>query len=228
MVKSTAQTKFNYTQHGAISLPLIIGGIIALVVIFFIASGSFKFSASINKPATNGSSNTSPQQTQQNTPATSQPESKPKTYQNEKNGFSLEYPESWSLKENPAAGYVTGFFSPQESNSDNYKENLLVKIIDISTQPKITLQELADLWENQTKKAEGTNFTVTDRTSSTLGGENAKDIVYIGKVDKIDLKGMVRITLKNGKAYIFQYNAEKPSYDKFLPDITKILASVKF
>ena len=42
------------------------------------------------------------------------------------------------------------------------------------------------------------------------------------------MKGVVRITLNADKAYIFQYNARANAYDKFLPDIEAILASVKF
>ena len=141
MPKSTA-------QQGIIDPKIIIGGVIALVVIFFIATGSFKFSASIKKPDQTASSNAT-QESRQTEPA---PQAKPKAYQSEKYAFNLEYPASWSLKENPSAAFVAGFFSPEESNSDGYRENLLVRVADISKQPKMTLQEAADLWENDTKK----------------------------------------------------------------------------
>lgn len=208
-------------QKGIIDPKIIIGGIIALVVIFFIATGSFKFSASV-KPNPNQPSKQQEQQTP--TPA---PESKPKTYQNETNGISLEYPASWSLKENPAKSYIAGFFSPKEGNSDNYLESLGLKAVDISSQPNITLQEAADLFENQTKQDEK-SFVVSDRKSSTVAGENAKDIIYTFKNKGDNGKGMARITLKNKKAYIFQYNALEKDYDKYLPDIETILTSVKF
>lgn len=226
MPKFTAP--FDYAQgkqEGFVDPKIIIGGVIALVVIFFIATGSFKFSASIKKPDQPVSSNTTTQEGKQAEPA---PQTKPKAYQNEKYGFTLEYPSSWSLKENPSASFVTGFFSPEESSSDNYKENLLVRVVDISKQPKMTIQEAADLWENDTEKEEGDNFTVTERKSSTLAGENAKDIFFDIKFKDIDGRGMVRITLKNKKAYIFEYNGLKTTYDKYLSDIETILASVKF
>lgn len=213
------------TQKGMVDPKIIISGIVILVVIFFLATGSLKFSASIKKNPTQPA-----EQTNQNQPSATSAEetkAKPKTYQNEKYGLSLEYPANWSLKENPAPSYIAGFYSPKEDASDTYDESLGVKAIDTSSQPNITLQEVADMWENQTKKAES-SFIVTDRKSSTIVGESAKDILYTFKNQGIDGKGMVRIALKNKTTYIFQYNAAEKSYDKFLPDIETILASVKF
>ena len=211
-------------QKGFVDPKIIIGGIVVLAVILFIATGNLKFSASItdnskSKPTTSENTKTAE--------ATPQPTSKPKTYQSEANKISMEYPADWSLKENPAAGYIAGFISPKQSANDTFQENLGVKAIDISSQPNITLQEVADTWENQTKKSEST-FSVSDRKSSTVSGESAKDIVYTFKDQGDNGKGMTRITLKNKKAYIFQYNALEKDYDKFLPAIETILSSLKF
>lgn len=222
-MQKSAQIKPFFNQRGIIDPKLIIGGIVILVIIFFIATGSFKFSASVKNPNQSAYSDTKEAKQPESTP-----QSKPKTYQSEKYGFNLEYPSSWTLKENPTASFVTGFFSPEESGSDSYRENLLVRVVDISKQPKMTLQEAADLWENDTEKAEGNNFTVTDRKSATLAGEDAKDIIFDIKTKDVDGHGLIRITLKNNKAYIFQFNALKTTYDKYLSNIEAILASVKF
>ena len=71
--------------------------LIIVVVIISIASGSLKFSASITDTSSNNA--------QQSGQTPSVPESKPKAYQNEKYGIALEYPASWSLKENPAENF---------------------------------------------------------------------------------------------------------------------------
>lgn len=207
-------------QRGIIDPKLIIGGIVVLVVVFFLATGKFNFSASVDKNTNNNS-------TQNQQAVTPTQESKPKTYQNEAKGISLEYPANWSLKENPTAGYIAGFFTPKENSNDNYIESLGVKAIETTSQPNVTLQELADTWENQTQKAEST-FTVLDRKSSTIAGEDAKDIIYTFKDQGENGKGMTRVTLKNKKAYVFQYNALETTYDKYLPNIESILSSVKF
>lgn len=209
-------------QKGFVDPKLIIGGIVILVIVFFIATGSFKFSASVKNPSQSSTSDNQEAKQPETTP-----ESKPKTYQNEEKGISLEYPANWSLKENPTEGYIAALFSPKESSSDNYIESLGIKAIDTTSQPNITLQELADAWENQTKEAEST-FVVLDRKSSTVSGEDAKEIIYTFKDQGENGKGMTRIILKNKKAYIFQYNGLENTYDKYLPDIETILSSVKF
>ena len=223
-MRKSAQIPIKSEQQGIIDPKIIIGGVIALVVIFLLATGSLKFTASVNKNS--GSSTTTQENTKPEQPAQT-PTPKPKTYQNEANKISLEYPSDWSLKENPAAGYIAGFISPKQSANDTFQENLGIKAVDTSSQPNITLQEIADTWENQTKKSEST-LAVVDRKSSTVSGESAKDIVYTFKNQGDSGKGMVRITLKNKKAYIFQYNALEKDYDKFLPTIETILSSVKF
>ena len=102
-------------------------------------------------------------------------------------------------------------------------------MIDTSSKPNTTLLELADLWENQTRDASKEDaFKVLERKSSTVGSVDARDIEYSAKFEDEDMKGVVRITLNADKAYIFQYNARANAYDKFLPDIEAILASVKF
>lgn len=217
-------------QEGIIDPKLIIGGIVILVVVFFLLTGNFKFSASINNSSSKNTDSSNPASTntvsQQSSP-TPEIKTTPKTYQNDKYNLSLEYPANWSLKENPAPSYIAGFFSPKEDTDDSYDESLGVKAIDTSSQPNLTLQEMADAWENQTQKSEN-SFVVTGRTSSTLSGENAKEIIYTFEKQGTNGKGMARMTLKDNTAYIFQYNATEKSYDKFLPDIEAVLASVKF
>ena len=211
--------KLHQNQSGIVHLAVIVVVVLIIVVVIIsIASGSLKFSASITDNSTN---------TMENTQAESVPESKPKTYQNEKYGIALEYPASWSLKESPAESYIVAFFSPKDSESDTYLENLGVKAIDVSTQPDITLQEVADLWENQTKEAVPT-FSVVERKSSTLSGEATMDLVYTFQESEGAAKGMTKMTLKNNTAYIFQFSALETGYTKYLSDIEAILASVRF
>lgn len=211
-------------QKGMIDPKIIIGGVVVLVIIFFLSTGNLKFSASINKNSNQPSSTTTSQEQSSSNP---EPTAQPKTYQNDKYGLSLEYPANWSLKENPAPSYIAGFFSPKEDASDTYDESVGVKAIDTSSKPDLTLQEVVDTWENQTKKSE-TSFVVTDRKSATIAEENAKDIFYTFQDKGIDGKGFVRIALKNNTAYIFTYNAAQKSYDKFLVDAEATLNSVKF
>lgn len=210
---------YKAAQKGMVDPKIVIGGIIILVVIFFLATGNFKFSASRNDQP-------SPQKEQQ----TEKPQapSVPKSYQSDQYKFSLKYPENWNVKE--AQGpYVAAFLSPEESSSDKYRELLGVKAVSTASEPDITLKEAADLWETQTtKESTADNFKIVERKSSTVSGIEAKDIVYTVDIDNIPAKGFVRVTKTNDNIYIFQYFAETDKYEKYLPDIEGIISSVTF
>ncbi len=216
ILKSMSKTAL--AQKGVVDPKIIIGGIVVLVVIFFLATSKFNFSASRNDQP---SSSQSEGQTEQ-----PQAPSEPKSYQNDQYKFSLEYPEEWSLKE-AQGGFVATFSSPAESSSDKYFEFLGVKVVSTSSKPDISLQEAADLWEQQTVAgSKDNNFQVVDRDTSTIAGKEARNIVYTLDLDKISAKGFVRITKANNNIYIFQYFAETDKYEQFLPDIESILSSV--
>lgn len=204
-------------QKGIIDPKIIIGGIVVLVVVFILATGKFKFSASINNQPSS--------QTEGQTESETAP-SVPKSYQSDQYKFSLQYPENWNVKESQGQ-YVAAFFSPEESSSDKYREFLGVKAVSTVSKPDITLQEAADLWETQTvKESEANSFTVIDRKSSTVSTLEAKDIIYTVNIENIPAKGFVRVVLANDNIYIFQYFAETDKYEKFLPEIEGIISSV--
>lgn len=204
-------------QRGIIDPKIIIGGVVVLVVVFILATGSFKFSASVgNKPSTSQTESQAEQ---------SQTTSAPKSYKNDQYKFSLQYPENWSIKESQGQ-YVAAFLSPEESTSDKYREFLGIKAVSTAKKPSITLQEAADLWEEQTKKeSSANNFAITERKSSTVSGLEAKDLIYTVNVEGIPAKGFVKVVLTDSYIYIFQYFAETDKYQKFLPDIEGIISS---
>ncbi len=210
-MNKTAQAKSDVAQKGFVDPKIIIGGIVALAVIFFLATGDFEFSASRNDQPS------SPQKAEQ---------SVPKSYQSDQYKFSLQYPENWSVKEKQGQ-YVAAFFSPEESSSDRYREFLGIKVVSITSKSNITLQEASDLWEEQTKKeSTADNFKIIDRKSSTVSTIEARDLVYTVDIEGTSAKGFVRIVLTDSNIYILQYFAETDKYEKYLPDIEKIISSV--
>lgn len=212
-----------HKQSGVISpIIIVVVVIIAIIIAISIASGAFKFSGSVSKNDNQPSSGESGVAVEELSV------SKNKTYANSASGISLEYPEAWNIKEG-VGGFVASFHSPQEGGNDGYTEYLGFKVIDTSSKPEYTVATIADLWESQTKKETKGDaaFTVTDRKSSTVAGNEAKDIEYTFKFDDLALKGLTRVTLVNGKAYIFQYYAAEGDYNKYLPSVESILSSVK-
>lgn len=205
-------------QQGIIDPKIIIGGVIVAVVAFFVATGNFKFSGSVGNKQT--STTPAPGQS-----IPSQPSSTTKTYENQTYGMKLEYPDGWSMKENPASGIIVAFRSPKENSSDKFVDNVNVSNADISSKPNMTLMQLTDSWLKQTESAP--SFKLQDRKSTTLAGEAAEQIVYTFTSNGMDLKGMVVITMKNKMAYIITYTAEKTSYDKFENAANTIVSSLQ-
>lgn len=215
------------SQKKGVSVLLVIGiivGVIILAVILFMATGVLKFKFKVSR--------TGQGPTPTPTAAPTAPTERvagPKSYQSQQYGFSLQYPGNWSLNENPGGQFKLAFKSAPESSTDKYFEFVGVNVADLSAKPGIGLQEVADTWEQQTVSAsQNVNFQIIDRGVSTLGGEQARNIVFTAAPDGVPSKGLTRITLKNNKAYIFSYFAEADKYNTFLSQAESILSSVMF
>lgn len=223
LMNKTAHSDYTQCkQKGIVDPKIIIGGVVALVVIFFLATGNLKFSIFRNNQPP------SPQKAEQKEEQAEQPQatSAPKSYQSDQYKFSLQYPENWSVKEKQGQ-YVAAFFSPEESSSDEYREFLGVKAVSTASKPSITLQEASDLWEEQTKKeSTANNFKITDRKSSTVSNLEASDLIYTVDIEGIPAKGFVKIVRTDSNIYILQYFAETDKYEKYLPDIEGIISSI--
>lgn len=193
-------------QKGFVAHPaLIIAAIVALLIVFLYYIGALKLNFTVGKTAT----------------------AQPKTYQNDQAGISLTFPASWTYKENLDENIIVGFLSPLDKD-DKFSENVLVKKVDLSQQPGITLQRGADLLIEQTKGSYSSgDFQVVSQAPTTVAGAPAHQIVYLAKDQEIDGKVMATITLKNNTAYIFIYTAEAKSFDKFANDASSIVASLK-
>lgn len=216
-------------QKGVVNPVLIaVGGIILIVVVISIASGALKTSFKVTK-----SDRYSPEQ--QVAPPTGSQESKSeesesqlKSYSNKNEGLTLQYPGDWSIKENPAAGVIVALGSPQESSSDTFVDNVNLSVSDFSSKPAMTLDQVSGLWQKQTEEDLATEtFKLSQIKPDTLAGQDAKRLVFTYSLEGKDIKGVVVITLKDKKAYIVTYTAEKASYDKFEDAANTIISSLQ-
>lgn len=216
-------------QKGVVNPVLIVvGGIILIVVVISIASGALKTNFKVSKnDGYSAEQQVAPPKDSQK-PKSEEPQSQLKDYKNKNEGLSLQYPADWSIKENPAAGVIVAFGSPKESSSDTFVDNVNVSISDLSSKPDTTLNEVADLWQKQTEEdLSGGTFKLSEIKPATLADQDAKRMVYTYSLKGQDIKGMVVITLKDKKAYIVTYTAERTSYDKFENAANTIVSSLQ-
>lgn len=201
--------KFTARQRGFAPPPvLIIGGVVVLAIVFFIATGALKTNVQVGKSDQAGTSPTSSEQTG------------PKSYEAEK--YTLEYPGNWTIQE--AARYV-GFYSAKENSGDAFVENIIISADDVESQkPGVTLDEVADSWIRQNRN-DMPGGVMGEAENTTLAGITAKTVTYTFTNEGIDVKGTAIISLKDGIAYVLVYTAEAKSYDKFLEGLTQITSS---
>ena len=84
-----------------------------------------------------------------------------------------------------------------------------------------TLQEYSNRLVGEIKQ---TNSLIGQPENITLGNKKGVKVVYQGNDGKKIMKAW---TLRDRKAYIFTYTAEKEKYDLFLNEVEKMLDSFK-
>jgi hypothetical protein len=129
------------------------------------------------------------------------------TYQNKDNGFEIQYPKDWSVKEG-VAGIIVGFLSP-DSVGDTFTENIIVDV-------KPTTGDVGTYVESALKKApqEYQDFKLIENKVTTLAGETAKMVTYTFTQGTNKIYTREVFAVKNGKIYdiTFTTTQENPTH----------------
>ena len=70
---------------------------------------------------------------------------------------------------------------------------------------------------------------IFESSPTTLSGLPAHEIVYTSSgIEGLNLKKMQLFTIvNNNMAYVFTFAAEEPQFNKYLPDIQKMISSIQ-
>jgi serine/threonine protein kinase len=146
------------------------------------------------------------------------------TYQDANYGIKISYPKRWSIQETPdgVTGDVARFLSPKEGKADEFQENLSISVKDLSSQPR-SLNEYTEesVWIIRTHS----DASAPPASAATLGHRQAMEVVFAGKEGNIQVQRLEIWTVKNNKAYVITYTAERGKYSKFLPAARKMIDS---
>ncbi len=153
---------------------------------------------------------------------TTEPKMKLSPYENPSQGFSIDYPDSWS-PQNRDDFFATGvvFLSPLEDNSDQFKERVSILVENLAEDTSLaqyTEQSLAEI-----KKLSDPN--VKEAQTIRLGEDEGKQIVYAGLENGFPVQRMQTWSIKDNQAYVITYTAKSNSYDKYLPTVEKMIES---
>lgn len=147
-----------------------------------------------------------------------------KTYFNEKQGFRIKYPKTWTISQKPIPGMIAGFVSPKENALDLFLENIAITTKDLSDKP-LTLDEYVS---EATKRMTAVfkNLKVEPPVDVNLSGHPGKRIIM--KTAEPEASVVVaHIFVAYKRAYNITYMGTALRYPKDAPIIADMIRSLK-
>lgn len=135
----------------------------------------------------------------------------------------IEYPDNWDENTSGQMGTRFILFSPLESDSDHFRENVNLLIQDLHNED-IDLALYAELSENQVKTLVTDGEILTSKRQNNENGAHHK-LIYNGKQGIFELRFEQYFWIIDDKAYVLTFTSEQDKYDMYKADSDKILKS---
>lgn len=148
-----------------------------------------------------------------------------KVYENSKEGFAMQYPETWSLREN-SFNTIVSFLSPVTNKDDKFSENVNV-VSEAVGDKSITLDQYYKVSEENLKKF-FSDFKLIKNEATTLSGSPARMVIYSASQNQLKLRTTQTFTIKDGKAYIVTLTNTQSEPNQYMGDMLKISQSFQF
>lgn len=140
-------------------------------------------------------------------------------------GVAFQYPLDWE-KGHRVANSLVEFYSPLEHGGDPYHEFICVMVLDASNQPP-DLDGYCGKVEGEIRQTvEGASILGVEEDS--LGGIPARRLTYEGFFSGLGMRWMQVVALREGKAFVVVYTAERRSFDAYRGTVEKVIASFTF
>ncbi|MCU0516602.1 MAG: hypothetical protein MUC60_06980 [Oscillatoria sp. Prado101] len=112
--------------------------------------------------------------------------------------------------------------SPKEGEGDGFRENLSIAIENLSSRPR-SLNEYTEESVRIIRKHSDASVPVASQ--ATLGHRRASEVVFAGKEEGREVQRLQVWTVKENKAYVITYTAERGKYSKFLQTAREMIES---
>jgi eukaryotic-like serine/threonine-protein kinase len=148
------------------------------------------------------------------------------TYVDAPAGVKIKYYPTWQLEDihNLVTGETVIFISPKQSPIDKYRENLSIRVENLTNQ-QTTLPEYTKLAISEITKYHK-NGKIVESSAITLAKKPANLVVYTGKDENgMPIKNLEVWTIDRGKAYILTYKAAPKQYYSFLQTVMTMINS---
>ena len=133
-------------------------------------------------------------------------------YLDMKNGFSIAFPDGWTLMENPPPGVLIAARSPLAGPTDTFTENINVVIEDLPRNAT-TAEYGAAARENFAKAVQG--FKVLDKGTLEIDGRQAEYFTYTMPYGEYPLHNIVYYLVVERKTYLITCGGVEGSFDAF-------------
>lgn len=148
-----------------------------------------------------------------------------KVYENSKEGFAMQYPETWSVREN-SFNTIVSFLSPLENKDDKFSENVNI-VSEAIGDKSVTLDQYYKVSEENLKKF-FSDFKLIKNEATTLSGSPARMVIYTASQNQLKLRTTQTFTIKDGKAYIVTLTNTQNDPNQYMSDMLKISQSFQF
>ncbi len=135
----------------------------------------------------------------------------------------IEYPQNWQRQDlkNPITGEWVKFLSPKQTNTDNFQEQVTIRIENFTG----TLEDYKNEFIKEIQSS--ADSQIINSNTTTLAYRPAYQLIYTVKHEENNLKNLQVWTLQGEKAYIITYTGTQADYDKFVQIAEQMIQSFK-
>lgn len=141
------------------------------------------------------------------------------SYENKKDGFSIQFPGTRSFQEDVYGSSV--MFASPTNESDKIKEN--IGIMKKTLSKAYTLDEYYAL--NKEALSGQAGYTEVENTTITVNGLDAKKVIFKSAMNDTKLQFEQIFIIKDGFVYIITYTATEATFGEYVQDLNDMIAS---
>jgi len=145
-------------------------------------------------------------------------------YYNREKGFSIKLPNEWEKKEN-FMGAVIGALRPQVTSTEQFRESVNVMVDEL---PKAMTLEDYNQFNLSDMRKYMNEFKINESGQITINTNNANWFVYSFRGDRLRLKALCYILVKNRRGYAITFAATPETFSKYRRIFEEIAESFKF
>jgi len=151
-----------------------------------------------------------------------------KTYTNEDEGITIDYPSDWEVTPGDGQVMVASFFSPLQSTTDEFQESVGIMIQDFS-EVGMDLEK----FDKQNTEALGQymeNLKITTHEDTEVDGEPGKFIMFTGTYPGQDTPTATvqSYTVFEDYVYVLTYTGKQGDFEKFVTTAQDMFESFSF